>query len=89
MAEQQHMPHRLTLDGGKQLTMTGVTEVVSFDDTAVVVKTGQGTLVISGAQLQLRQLMPEGGNVAVEGHITGLNYEDPRPAGGWFRRLLG
>ena len=89
MAEQQHLPHTLTLDERRRLTMTGVTEVVSFDDVSVVLKTGPGTLVVTGSQLQLKQLAPEGGSVAVEGRITALTYEEPRPAGGWLSRLLG
>ena len=28
----EHMPHKLCLNERRQLTMTGVTEVVSFDD---------------------------------------------------------
>ena len=89
MAEQQHLPHALTLDQRKRLTMTGVTEVVSFDDVSVVLKTGMGTLLVTGDQLQLKQLMPEGGSVAVEGRICALSYEEPRNAGGWLSRLLG
>ena len=38
------MPHRLTLEERSKLTMTGVQEVVSFDDTAVVLHTALGTL---------------------------------------------
>ena len=43
MAEQEKA-HALTLTGRKNLTMTGVHEVVSFDDTAVVLRTALGTL---------------------------------------------
>ena len=88
MAEPQNFPHALTLDQRKRLTMTGVTEVVSFDEVSVVLKTGLGTLLVTGDQLQLKQLVPEGGSVAVEGRITGLTYEEPR-SGGWLSRLLG
>ena len=37
----------------------------------------------------LRQLTAEGGQVAVEGNVSSLVYEEPRQAGGFFRRLLG
>ena len=89
MADQQHIPHALKLDERKKLTMTGVTEVVSFDDAAVVLRTGLGTLVVQGQQLQLKQLTLDGGNVGVEGEIGSLQYEHDRPAGGWLSRLLG
>ena len=89
MAEQQHLPHALTLDQRKKLTMTGVTEVVSFDDASVLLRTGLGTLMIQGRELQLKALAPEGGSVAVEGQICALSYEEPRQSGGWLSRLLG
>ena len=84
---QMTLPHRLTLNERRQLSMTGVSEVVSFDDTAVVLRTELGTLVIQGSELQLKTLSLEGGQVAVEGSISALIYEEPR-ASGW-RRWLG
>ena len=86
---QMQMPHRLTLNERRQLSMTGVSEVVSFDDTAVVLRTELGTLVIQGQQLQLKTLSLDGGQVVVEGAVSAMHYEQNRTAGGWFRRLLG
>ena len=86
---QTSLPHSLTLTERGSLTMTGVSEVVSFDDTAVILHTPLGTLVVQGEQLQLKTLSPEGGQVQVLGRIGLLSYEDPRPAGSWLQRLLG
>ena len=88
MAEQQILPHNLTLNERKKLALTGATEVVSFDESSVVVNTPLGTLVIQGRELQLKTLTENGGNVAVEGYITSLSYEEPRPSGSWLGRLL-
>jgi len=87
MADGQ-LPHKLTLNERKQLTMTGVSEVVSFDDAAVVLNTSLGTLVIQGRDLQLKTLSLDGGQVAVDGTITSLGYEEPRTSGSWLSRLL-
>lgn len=87
MGEEIGMPHRLTLSQREQLTLTGATEVVSFDENAVVVKTSLGQLTIHGKNLQLKNLSLDGGQVAVDGHIAALIYEEPRAAGG-LRRLL-
>ena len=87
MAERE-MPHALTLDGRKSLTMTGVTEVVSFDDAAVVLRTALGMLTVQGAGLRLKTLSTDGGQMAVTGEIGLLSYEEPR-SGGWLRRLFG
>lgn len=87
--EQEHLPHKLNLNERRQLTMTGVTEVVSFDETCVVLQTSLGLLVVQGQELQLKTLSLEGGQVAVDGHITALSYEEPREVRSWRRRLFG
>ncbi len=89
--EQMHLPlpHKLTLSERKNLTISGVTEVVSFDESAVIVHTDLGTLVIQGHGLQLKTLSPEGGQVVVEGSVGAMYYEERASTGGWLRRLLG
>lgn len=89
MTEQPILPHKLTLNERKQLTVTGVTEVISFDETAVIARTEHGTLVVQGKDLQLKTLLPEGGQVAVDGTITALIYEQPHSTDSWWRRLTG
>ena len=86
---QRQLPHKLTLNECRQLTMCGVTEVASFDENTVVLHTELGTLIVQGRGLQLKTLSPEGGQVAVEGTVSGLLYEQSRPTGGLLRRLFG
>jgi sporulation protein YabP len=86
MAESVSLPHKLTLTERKNMVMTGVTEVISFDENAVVLKTSLGLLTVHGQGLQLKNLSLEGGQVAVEGSISAFVYEEPR--GGGLRRLL-
>jgi sporulation protein YabP len=89
MAEQNSMPHRLSLNERKELTVTAVAEVVSFDEETVVLRTNLGTLFVQGRELQLKELSPEGGQVRVTGSISSLVYQEPKSTGGFFRRLLG
>ena len=88
-SEEMSSMHRLTLDRRQKLTMTGVSEVLSFDDTAVTLTTDIGTLTVRGQNLQLKNLSTDGGQVAVEGTVYALIYEEPRPRGGWLSRLMG
>ena len=88
MNEQITLPHKLVLIGRKELSLTGVTEVVSFDELCIVLKTSMGLLTIHGQALQLKNLSLEGGQVAVEGTISAFLYEEPRK-GGTLRRLFG
>lgn len=86
MAEER-MPHKLCLNERRQLTMNGVTEVVSFEENAVVLRTSLGMLIVQGSQLHLTTLSLDGGQVEVDGQIAALYYEEPREKSGW-RRLF-
>ena len=81
-------PHKLCLNERKSLTMTGVTEVVSFDDETVVLKTSLGVLTVHGQNLQLKNLSLDGGQVAVDGTVAAMIYEEPRPEKSWLGRLF-
>ncbi len=87
--ERMNFPHKLTLNERKQLSITGVSEVVSFDDTSVLLHTSLGNLTVHGQELQMKNLSLEGGQVTVEGRICALVYEEPRQGGSWLRRLFG
>ena len=82
---EQLLPHKLTLDERKNLTMTGVAEVLSFAEDLVVLKTSLGTLLVQGRGLKLKTLSPDGGQVAVEGTVSAMSYQEPRTR----RRLFG
>ena len=84
------MPHKLPLNERRQLSMSGDSAVVSFDESAVVQRTQLGILTIHGKDLQLKNLSLEGGQVAVDGTVSALIYEEPRQqSGNWLRRLFG
>jgi sporulation protein YabP len=87
--QHEQMPHTLQMKQRRELTVTGVTEVVSFEDTAVLLQTVMGRLLIQGQQLQLKDFCLEGGQVAVEGSIGSFHYEDAGEKLSWWQRLLG
>ena len=89
MTDGQQLPHGLNLDERKKLSVTAVAEVVSFDEAEIVLRTSLGPLVVQGQELKLRQLTLEGGNVAVEGQIDSLVYEQTRQTGSVLRRFFG
>ena len=89
MAEIHQPVHRLTLEHREKLTVTGVSEVLSFDEESVLLHTGDHTLQVLGSGLKLKQLNPEGGNVCIEGSIDTLSYGHAAPSGSWLGRLFG
>ena len=48
----QRRPHAVTLDERSHLTVTGVDEVVRFDDTEVSMRTSRGMLTVHGEGLR-------------------------------------
>ena len=82
-------PHELRLDNREKLSVSGVREVESFDENAVVLHTARGVLIIRGSGLHLKTLSIDGGDVAVTGSVDSLAYEEAQKAGGFFHRLFG
>jgi sporulation protein YabP len=83
------MAHRLSLDERERLTVSGVEDVESFDESAIVMYTVKGTLVVRGSGLHIDKLSLDGGELSVEGTIDALMYEaQRRENGGIFSRLF-
>ena len=80
--------HRVVLEP-QRLTVTGVSEILRFDENGVAVKVGSRVLVIRGDGLTLKQLTPQDGKVEVRGTVNLLSYETAVQPGGLFRRLFG
>ncbi len=81
-------PHQLILQDRRQLELTGVSDVDSFDESAITAYTSLGELTIRGKGLHIRQLNLEGGSLSLEGQIDTLSYSDTMRSGGFFGRLF-
>ena len=83
--------HGISVNMRRRIDITGVEEVVSFDDQCVVLKTSCGGMTIEGAELKMSTLDTEKGIVALDGRIDALLYsrmgDDKRQ--GFFGRLRG
>ncbi len=86
--EKLPLPQKIVLNERKDLTISGVTEVLRFDDSSVSLQTSLGLLEIQGQELQLKALTADSGQVTVTGHICGLFFEDPSPVRGLWSRLF-
>ncbi len=81
-------PHRLTMDGRRDLWMNGVEEVVSFDEGEVAVQTSQGLLYVRGSALKVDKLEKTSGELNISGQVSSLEYEEVQGRGGFWSRLL-
>ncbi len=78
-------PHDLQLFERKHLTLSGVTNVASFNETSVVLVTTQGDLQITGKNLAVSSLNVTDGTLSVEGEIDSIRY---RKAGKGLKRIF-
>lgn len=80
--------HNVVMEGRKSLSMSGVTDVDSFDEQTVVVYTDLGELTVKGSGLHIEKMDIELGEIALTGNIFGLMYTDEREKGGLFSRIF-
>ena len=78
-------PHRIALDERERLSVTGVDEVLCFDEDRIV----KGELTVAGEGLHIGKLSLDTGELSVEGKVSELSYEEAAPAGGFWSRLFG
>ena len=77
MEEKQYSKaHKLMLSNRRTGTITGVSDVISFDITEVLLETEQGMLMIKGADLHVNRLTLEKGEIDIESRIDSLAYSD-------------
>ena len=69
--------HRVTAAGRETIKVTGVEELISFDETGVVMKTSEGTLTVDGSGLNVTRLDLVGGEADIEGRLIGMYYVEP------------
>ncbi len=89
MAEQVNAGiHNIIIEQRKKMNLSGVTDVVVFEDETVVLKTVMGTLTVKGEQMHIGSFSTSSGDIDIDGNIIALVYsDDDGGKGGFFRRL--
>ena len=82
------MPHNLVLEDRRLLTLSGVSDVDSFDEETVVVFTDMGELTVRGKNLHISRLNTETGELNITGNVAAIAYTDDRAKGGGFMSRL-
>ena len=68
--------HTVTLDMRRKMEITGVLEVISFDDSEVVLVSECGELAAEGRGIRIEVLDTARGVVTLEGEIDALYYSE-------------
>ena len=66
----------LVLENREKLSISGVLDVLSFDDQVVIVETELGLLTVKGDNLRINKLSLDTSEVVVDGEIYNLAYSE-------------
>lgn len=64
----------LILENREKLSVSGVNDVLSFDDQVVMVDTELGLLTVKGENIRINKLSLDTAEVIIEGNISSLLY---------------
>ncbi|MCI7442045.1 MAG: sporulation protein YabP [Clostridium sp.] len=66
----------LALENRKKLSLSGVEEIVSFQDEKISLNTILGNLIIRGSNLKMSKLDVQSGEVIISGVISSMIYSE-------------
>ena len=68
--------HNVVIERRESVAVSGVSDVISFDEETIVCETEMGVLVIRGGNLHVNRLNLDDGELEVDGEIENIGYED-------------
>ncbi len=70
------LPHTLVIENRNKITVTGATDIGSFNDESVIIFTDYGEITIQGNSLQVTKLSIDSGEFCAEGNIVSVGYTE-------------
>ena len=74
MEDKMRVSHRMMIDNREKGSLTGILDVISFDETMIVLDTDIGLLTIKGKDLHVSRLTLEKGEIDLEGNMDSFLY---------------
>jgi len=75
MADKFLSEHTVFIENRKNMKITGVVQVVAYDEYKLIIKTDYGKLTISGRNLVAGQMNTENRTMDLSGDINYLQYQ--------------
>ncbi len=84
------LPHNIILEDRKMLSISGVEDIDSFDESMVVLFTELGELTIKGNNLHINKLNVDTGELTMDGNIFALVYSEQqqKKQNGMFSKMF-
>ena len=81
--------HCIHIDNRALMSITGVKDVLSFNEQEVALITEAGELHVEGSELLMTKLNLDDGQVVIEGEVYALEYADSQESkGSLFSRMF-
>ena len=80
--------HNAIIENRKKITLTGVKDVLSFDEETIALETCMGKLVVKGNGLHIINFNTETGDLTAEGRIHAHVYTAEEKNEGFFARIF-
>lgn len=88
MTTNQNIVQNIVLENREKLNVSGVNDVLSFDDQVVMIDTELGLLTVKGENIRINKLSLDTSEVIVDGEISSLIYSQKGPEKGGGTSLL-
>ena len=72
----QNIVQNIVLENREKLNVSGVNDVLSFDDQVVIIETELGLLTVKGENLRINKLNIDTSETIVEGDICSMTYSE-------------
>lgn len=81
----------IVLENREKLNITGVLDVLSFDDQIVILETELGLLTVKGENIRINKLSLDSSEVTIDGEIYQLAYSEKdtmEKSGGFLNKIF-
>ena len=87
---EQARPHDIIMRSRARMEISGVQNVISFDEESVCLETVMGEMMIEGENLRVSSLDTDRGNILLDGKVNSLYYntQNGESKKSFFGRLL-
>lgn len=92
MSNMTNVIQNIVLENREKLNISGVLDVLSFDDQIVILETELGLLTVKGENLRINKLSLDTSEVTVDGEIFQLAYSEKenmeKSSGGFLSKIF-
>lgn len=87
-----NLPHNIILENKEKMSVSGICDVDTFDESKIVIFIPDDTLIIEGGDLHIQKFDISSGELIIEGDIYSFTYTGTANGGkgskGFFKKML-